>query len=104
MDSKEYKGRGTLLQVTKTNSKGPGKLLKGANRTFSQTVEPSHRHGPQTGWEHFAHQGFISGVDSHSLVEMEDVLHRVHSAIIHDECWLSKMSMKLSSFNSTCKR
>ena len=33
----------------KTTPKGPNKLLKGANRTFFQTVKPFHRHRPQTG-------------------------------------------------------
>ena len=87
-----------------TSPKGPNKLLEGANRTFSQIVKPSHRYGPQAGWEHFTYQGFIPGVDGHSLVEMVDVLHRVHSTIVHGECWLSKLSRKFSPFNSTRKR
>ena len=84
--------------------KGPSELLEGANRTFFQTVESSYRHEPQTGWEHFAYQGFIPGVNGHSLVEVADVLHKVRSAIIHGECWLSKMLRKLSPFNSMHKR
>ena len=34
---------------------------------------------------------------------LHNVLYRVHFAIIHGECWLSKPFRKFSSFNSTRK-
>ena len=74
--------------------------------SLKELIEPSLRptnHGTQTGWEHFAYQGFIFG-NFHSLVEMADVLHRVRSTIIHGERWLSETPRKLSSFNPTRKR
>ena len=83
----------------KTSPEYLSKLLKGANRTFFQAVKPSHCHRPYTGWEHFAYQGLILGVNSHSLVEMANVLHMVRFAITHGECWLSKPPRKFSPFN-----
>ncbi|XP_065617647.1 monothiol glutaredoxin-S15, mitochondrial-like [Quercus suber] len=51
--------------------------LKSAVKTFS--------HWPQTGWEHFAHQGLISRMYSHSLIKVTNMLHRVHSSIVYGE-------------------
>ena len=84
--------------------KGPSKILEGANRAFFQIVKPPYHYGPQIGWEHFAHQGFVPGVNGHFLVKVADMIHRVCSAIIHGECWLSKPPRKLSPFNSTRKQ
>ena len=69
-------------------------LLEGIYRINSQAVEPSHHHGSQIGWEHFAHQGFVLRIDSHSLIEMAHVLHWVRSPVVDGECWLMETPRK----------
>ena len=88
----------------KTSSKRPSKLLKGINGAFLQAIKPPHCHKPQIGWEHLTHQGFILGVNSHPLVEVAYMLHRVCSTIIHCKCRLSEPPRKFSSFNFACKK
>ena len=43
-------------------------------------------------------------MNGHPLVEVTNVLHRVRSAIVHNECWLSKLLRKFSTFNPMSKR
>ena len=45
------------------------------------------------------HQGFVLGVHNHSLIEMVNMFHRVHSTIVHGECGLSEPLRKSSSLN-----
>ena len=56
-----------------------------------------------TGWEHFAHQGFVLGIDKHSLIEMAHMLHRVCSPIVNGECWLMETPRRSYLFNPTCE-
>ena len=69
----------------KTGSKRLSEFLEGINGVCPQTIKPPHRHWPQTGREHFAHQRLVLGVYSHLLIEVANMLHRVCSAIIHNE-------------------
>ena len=84
--------------------KRSSKFLKGVNRTLMQTIKPSHRHRPQIGREHLAHQSLILLVNSHSLIEVANMFHRIRSAIIHGEHWLSKPPRELPTFYPTSKR
>ena len=77
------------------------KFLEGIYWTRPQAVKPSQRYGSQIGWEHFAHQGFVLGIDSHSLIEMAHMLHRVYSPIVDGECWLMEMPSRSYPFNPT---
>ena len=43
-------------------------------------------------------------MDSHSLVEMTYVLHRVCLPIIYSESWLMKTTRKSYIFNLACER
>ena len=43
-------------------------------------------------------------MDSHSLVEVAYMLHRVGSTIVYGERWLSESPRKFCSFNSACER
>ena len=40
-------------------------------------------------------------MDSHSLIEMAHMLHRVRSTIVDGECWLMEPSRKCCPFNLT---
>ena len=80
------------------------KPFKGVNEAFLQAVKSPHRHRPQAGWEHLAHQGLALGVHNHSLVEVAYMLHGVRPSIVFGESWLSKMPGKFSLFDSMCKR
>ena len=77
------------------------KFLEGIYWTCPQAVKPSQHYGSQTGCEHFAHQGFVLGIDSHSLIEMAHMLHRVYSPIVDGECWLMEMPSRSYPFNPT---
>ena len=63
-DNRESKGRGTGT-CDKTGAKCPSELLERIYRISPQAVEPSHRHGSQTRWEHFAYQSFVLRIDSY---------------------------------------
>ena len=54
--------------------------------------------------EKLYNQSFILRMDSHSLVEMTYVLHRVYSPIIYGESSLMEMSRKACIFNLACER
>ena len=84
--------------------KSLSKFLEGIYKTCSQTIKLSHCDRPQTRWEHLAHQGLILGVDSHSLVEVTYVLHRVCSIIIDGERWLIESPRKFCPFNFAHER
>ena len=103
-DSRESKGRGTLQQVIKRRAKHLGELLKGFYGTWPQAIKPPYHHRPQTRWEHLAYQGFILGIDSHSLVEVAHMLHRVRSTIVNGERWLIETLRKSCPFNLTRER
>ena len=45
------------------------------------------------------HQGFVLGVHNHSLIEMVNMFHKVHSTIVLGEYGLSEPSRKSSSLN-----
>ena len=81
-----------------------GEPFKGIYGTCPQAIKPSHCHGSQTGWEHLTHQGLVLGMDSHSLVEMAHMLHRICSTIVDSERWLIKSSRKSCPFNLACER
>ena len=97
-DNRESKGRGTGT-CDKTGAKCPSELLERIYRINPQAVEPSHRHGSQTRWEYFAHQGFVLKIDSRSLIEMAHMLHWVHSPIVDSDCWLMETPRKSCPFN-----
>ena len=66
----------------KARAKSLSKLLIGIYEVHLQAVEPSHRHWSQAGRKNFTHQSLILGMDSHSLVKLAYVFHRVCSAIV----------------------
>nr|POE97843.1 hypothetical protein CFP56_35412 [Quercus suber] len=79
-------------------------FFEGTNGIRFQAVKPSYRNWSQTGGENFAHQSFILGMDSHPLVEMAHMFHKVCSTIIDNECWLMKTTRESCLFNPTCER
>ena len=85
--------------ANKMIAKCPGELLKGIFGTCPQAIEPSHRHELQARWKHLAHQGLVLGMDSHSLVEVTYMLHRVCLTIVNSEHWLIEVSRKSCPFN-----
>lgn len=49
---------------------------------FPQSVEPSHRRGPEAGREYLTHQIVISGVQGHHLHIVAHMFHRVGFTIV----------------------
>ena len=49
------------------------------------------------------HQGFILGLQNHSLIGVVNMFHRLHSTIVLGECGLSEPSRKSSSLNFACE-
>ena len=88
----------------KPSPKCPSELLKGANRTFPQTIKPFHCHRLQIGWEHLVYQGLVPKVNGNPLIEVAHMFYKFCSAIIHGERWLSKSPRKFSTFNHMGKR
>ena len=88
----------------KTRPKCSGELLKGANRTWTQTIKPPHSHRPQGWWKYLAHQGLILGVYNHSLVEVTYVFHRICTAVVHGERGLNEPPRKSPFLNPACER
>ena len=76
-------------------------FLEGIYWTRPQAVKQSHCYESQTGWKHFAYLGFVLRIDSHSLIEMAHMLHRVCSPIVDGECWLMEASRRSYPFNPT---
>ena len=83
----------------KMGAKCLSEFLKGIYWTYPQAIKPSHHYRSQTRWEHSAHQGVVLGIDSHSLIEMAYMLHRVCSPIVDGECWLMETPRKSYPFN-----
>ena len=83
----------------KTRAKCSGELLKGIYGICPQAVEPPHRHGSQIRWEHLAHQDFVLRMDSHYLIEVAHMHHKIRSTIVDGECWLMELPRKNCPFN-----
>ena len=66
-------------------AKGLGELVEGIYGIGPQTIKPSHRHKSQVGGKHFAHQNFVLRVDSHPLVKLAHMFHKIHSTIVNGE-------------------
>ena len=76
-------------------------------RMLFQGFPLAHGHkqqGVQTGWEHLAHQGLVLQMDSHSLVEVANMLHEIHPSIIHGKRWLGEPSRKYFCFSPMDER
>ena len=58
----------------------------------------------QIGWENFAHQDLVFGMDSHSLIEVAYMLNGVCLAIIHGESGLIELLREFYSLNPTRER
>ena len=91
-------GPRNLATSNKMRAKCLGKPLKGVHGTCPQAIKPSHYHRSRTGWEYLTHQGLVLGLDSHSLVEMAHMLHRIRSTIVNGERWLMELPRKLCLF------
>ena len=85
-------------------AKCSGELLEGIYGICPQAVEPSHRHGSQTRWKHLAYQGFVFGVDNHSLIEVAFMFYRVRSTIVDGECGMMEPPRKSCPFNLARER
>ena len=88
----------------KTRAKCLGELLKGTYGICPQAIKPSYRHLSQIGWKHFTHQGFVLGMDRHSLVEVAHMLYRICSAVVNGECWLVESPREYCPLNVACER
>ena len=75
-------------------AKSLGELLEGIYEIGPQTIKPSHRHKSQAGRKYFAHQSFVLRVDSHPLVELAHMFHRIRSIIVNGECGLMELPRK----------
>ena len=80
-------------------AKCPGELLEAIYEICPWAIEPFYYHGSYTEWEHLTYQGFIFGMDSHSLIEVAHMLHWVRSTIVDGECWLMEPPRKNCPFN-----
>ena len=100
-DSGESKGRGTLLQVIKRESKAWVSSLK----EFTElALKPPHRQKSQARGKHLAHQSFVLRVDNHPLVELAHIFHRIRSTIVNSECGLMESSRKFRPLYLTRER
>ena len=66
-------------------AKGLGELVEGIYGISPQTIKPSHRHKSQVGGKHFAHQNFVLRVDSHHLVKLAHMFHKIRLTIVNGE-------------------
>ena len=78
-------------------------MLKGIYGVWLEAVKPSHRHGSQTRWKHFAHESLVFGMDGHPLVELAYVLYGVRLAIIYGKSGLVEPPRKFSPLYIACE-
>ena len=94
IDSRESKGWGTLLQVTKQAPKALVSSLKELVEPYfrpsNQLIAPS----PKLDGKHLAYQGLILRVNNQSLIEVANMLHWAHPTILYGECWLGELPRK----------
>ena len=96
--------RGSTFYSDKMRAKGLGELLEGIYGIDPQIIKPSHHHRSQAGGKYFANQSFVLRIDSHPLVELAHMFHRIHSTIVNGERGQMESPRKFRPLYLTCER
>ena len=84
-DSRESKDRGTLLQVIKRE---PNAWVSSLKESMESILRPSNHLiaiGPKLDENTLHIQGFVFGMDKHSLIKVANMLHRVRLIVVDGE-------------------
>ena len=78
-------------------------LLQRSYGAFLQPIKLPHGNRPKARGENLAHKSLVPWVDSHPLIKVAHVFHRIDYAIVNGKCRLRKMMWMLGSINFLCK-